>query len=746
MSWYSKLLIALRIKKESSDTVPGFGTFLGVFVPSILMVFGVIIFLRLGWIVGVVGLLTTWTMVTFGCLIAFLTMLSMSAIATNIKVGKGGVYYLISRSLGLEVGAAIGIPLYLRQSLSIVFCVMGFSESLHDLIPTWDITTIGFSTLVVLTILAYTSLSSALKVQVAIFFIIIASLISLFTGGHLLPDNPSTFVPDSLPSIGFWTVFAIFFPAMTGIESTVSLSGDLKNPSKSLPLGTMTALLVAYIVYMAIPYFLANHVPMERLVSDPLVMRDIASVPSLIILGIWGATLSSAIGGLLGSPRTLQALAEDGVIPKILGKGFGANNEPRIATIMTFFLSLLGIYFGSVNLIAPLLTMICLICYAALNLSAGLETLIANPSWRPRFRIHWAVSIFGAALCLVTMLMIDVANALIATGLLSLIYLIARRRQISGSWDDIRNGILMFFSRFAVYRLATSEGHSKSWRPNILIFNKKPGDLSNNALAFSQAICQSKGFMTMASVLPFPKLREEEKRDMENQLAKQLQKQGIQTLVQINHAENPLSGIHQMIEFYGLGTLMPNTVVFGGMVAGGEKNDFAQVIAAANSRHCNIIIIPNHKPLLGDTSSKEIQVWWDDNSQANTDFMLVLACMLDRNPAWKKSKISLKGTVENEVLRQTKLLKFQEMGINKRLSFDTEVYVSAKIEEDFQHLLKEFSANASIIFISLRRINVDESLESYTEYLKSMLDAAQDLPPVAFVLSSKHTPSRNILK
>ena len=261
-----------RIKNKFNSEIPSgnaasnstenqkFGTCLGVDIPCILMLFGVIIFLRLGWIVGLVGLSEALIIITLAASIALITTLSMSSIATNTEVGKGGVYYMLSRSLGLEVGAAIGIPLFFRQSLSIAFCCIGFAESLHDLIPSWSIANIGVGTLGALTVLAYTSIRGALKVQMGIFVAIIGSLISLFTGSELIPMAQETFTPMPLATLGFWAVFAIFFPAMTGMESSVSLSGDLKNPSRSLPIGTISAILSAYLLYCGISIFLAYRV------------------------------------------------------------------------------------------------------------------------------------------------------------------------------------------------------------------------------------------------------------------------------------------------------------------------------------------------------------------------------------------------------------------------------------------------------------------------------------------------------
>lgn len=721
----------------------GFGTFLGVFAPTILMVFGVIIFLRLSWITGQGGLSTTLSIISLGALIALLTTISLSAIATNIEVGKGGVYYILSRALGIEVGCAVGLPLYFKQTLSIAFCCVGFAESLHDLIPSWSITNIGMVTLGVLTALAFFSLKGALKVQVFIFVTIIASLVSLFLGGEARPIDPDTFIPNPPATLGFWALFAIFFPAMTGVESSVSLSGDLKNPSKSLPLGTISALLVAYAIYMTIPLFLTHFVSLERLASDPTIVQDVSRIPALIIVGIWGATISSALGGLLGAPRTLQALADDGVVPQIFGRTSGKADSPQIATLFTFLIALAGVYFGSINIIAPVLTMICLICYCVLNLSAGLEALMANPSWRPSFNIHWSIPILGAVLCFFTMLMIGAGIAIISLMFVFAIYLVSKKRRLSSSWEDLRYGILMYFSRCAIYRLAYSESISKSWRPHFLVFTGKPEEHSNNLVKFSQAISQSKGFLTMASFFSNQNLKEEEKRKLSREMAEGLQRHQIHALVEINYAEEITVGMRRMIEHYGIGPLVPNTIVLGGISRDEEALEFSRVIQSAYLRECNVVMI-NDKTLSQNTTvlvGGDIHVWWDESSSDNSEFMLVLAHMLQSNPTWKKSRICLKTIVSTELLKQQKLQEFRQLAKKKRLALEIDVLVSKP--EEILDLVKVISKDAGIVLLSLNAPG--ESLECYTAYLKSMPHSTNDFPPTALVLSAANTPSGHIL-
>lgn len=732
----------------------GLGTFLGVYLPTILMLFGVIIFLRLGWIVGQAGLPTTLSVVSFAALIVLLTALSMAAISTNTEIGKGGVYYILSRSLGLEAGSAVGLPLYIKQTLSISFSIVGFAESLHDLIPSLSITTIGIWTLVVLSIFAVASLKGALKLQVIIFVSLIASLISFFAGGTVSELHPDAYIPKAPGHLSTWAIFALFFPAMTGIESSVSLSGDLKNPSKSLPIGTITAIITAYAVYMAMPIFLTSHVSLERLATDPLIMQDIAKIPSLIILGIWAATLSSALGGLLAAPRTLVAISEDGVVSRYFAKTYGKSSEPRIATLTTFVLAFLGIYFGSINIIAPLLTMICLICYSVLNFCCAFETYMQNPSWRPRFRVHWLIPFSGGVLSLVTMLMIDSGAAIVAFILMMGIYLVAKYRNLHGSWEDIRQGLLLFMSRFAIYRLSYQEaGVSRSWRPHFLVFTDKPEEHSRSLLNFSQAISQNKGFLTMASIVPSAPLSETERRRQEMQLGKKLEQQKIQALVQISYAEEVVSGMHQMIENYGIGPLMPNTVVFGGISHADSAIEFAKVIHSAYHKHCNIVIMNDQnvlslRDLEGPAShtNGDIHIWWDDEGVKNSEFMVILAYMLQRNRAWKRSKICVKGFAKDEARHREKVTTLQEFAQKKRMNLDVEIYITDRCGDALIELIQSHSKDAGMVFLSMQSPEQASDLVHFANYLQDISQQAKRLGPSAFILSSEHTPLQMILR
>jgi solute carrier family 12 sodium/potassium/chloride transporter 2 len=376
----------------------GLGTFAGVYTPSILTILGVIMYLRFGWVVGNVGLQGTLLIVTIATSITFLTGLSISEIATDRVVRVGGAYYMISRSLGIETGGAVGIPLYFAQTLSVALYTIGFAESVALTFPSLNQRMVALVTTLLVAFLAIKSARLAIRAQYFIMAAIVLSLLSFIFGKPLNGIEMDLWALPVNPEENFWGVFAVFFPAVTGITAGVNMSGDLKNPSRSIPIGTMAAIATGYVIYMILPIFLAWRADPRSLIDNQLIMKEIAVWGGAILMGVWGATLSSAIGSILGAPRVLQALARDGVLPrplKFLGAGSGADDEPRVGTIVTLAIALIAVAVGDLNLIAPVLTMFFLTTYLVLNAAAGIETFLRSPSFRPTFWVHWAWSLSG---------------------------------------------------------------------------------------------------------------------------------------------------------------------------------------------------------------------------------------------------------------------------------------------------------------------------------------------------------------
>ena len=381
-----------------------FGTFGGVFTPSILTILGVIMYLRLGWVVGNSGTLIIIGIILMAHIVSVSTGLSISSIATDKKIKSGGIYYILSRSLGFPIGGAIGLTLYVATALSISLYLIGFAESLLIVAQDWlhieEITTnhlriAGTIALLLIVTIAYISTSFAIKTQYFILAAIALSLVSVFLGtsegkGFDFSDVDLKNAP------GFAIIFGVFFPAVTGFTAGVAMSGDLKDPKKSIPWGTMLAIFVGLIIYTGLAIFIFYNIPGAELQNNNNVLVEFSWIPQLVIAGIWGATLSSALGGILGGPRILQSMSLDKITPRLFGKGVGAGNEPRNALLFTFVLAEAGILIGELNVIAGIVAMFYMAAYMVINLSCFLEKW-ASPDFRPTFKINIFIPLIGAS-------------------------------------------------------------------------------------------------------------------------------------------------------------------------------------------------------------------------------------------------------------------------------------------------------------------------------------------------------------
>ncbi|NNL77333.1 MAG: amino acid permease, partial [Desulfobacterales bacterium] len=421
-----------------------FGTFLGVYTPSILTILGLIMYLRFGWVVGNVGLFKTILIVVMASSITFITGLSASAIATNIKVGVGGEYYMISRSLGLEPGGAIGIPLYLCRTLSVTFYCYGLAEAILAFysstlgeVPSYALRGLTILFIILVTALSGKSAKLVLRSQIPIMIIVGASIIALAIGvlfnDMQAPISKATYI--SAPE-GFWYVFAVFFPAVTGFTAGIGLSGDLKDPQKSIPKGTLGAVVSGAVIYLIIPLLLSVTalLTLEQL-ADPnagvTIWTQIALFgPWLVYPAVWGAVLSSAFGSILGGPRILQALSMDGLMPKFLSK-LSRSGQPTVATWISGIIALGAVFLGGLNTLAQYVSVLFLTLYVAVNISAALEKLIKEPSYRPKIKVPWLVSLSGAVAAMVVMWLINPIAFAFAIGLevLILFYLWGRKME-----------------------------------------------------------------------------------------------------------------------------------------------------------------------------------------------------------------------------------------------------------------------------------------------------------------------------
>lgn len=716
------------------------GTFGGVYTPSLLTILGVIMYLRFGWVVGNVGLIGTLIIVTLATSITFLTSLSICAIATDQVVRAGGAYYMISRSLGIETGGAVGLPLYFAQAFSVALYTLGFAESITETFPQLNQQVIAVVTTIAVAALALQSAQIAIRAQYFIMAAIALSLLSLLLGSSIEPTSIEPFGASPARSESFWVVFAVFFPAVTGIMAGVNLSGDLKDPSRSLPIGTLAAVGTGYLIYMVMPIILAGRADAATLIEDPLIMRRMALWGDAILLGVWGATLSSAIGSILGAPRVLQALARDGILPNQLrwmGKGSGSTDEPRLGTWFTLGIALAVVSLGSLNLIAPILTMFFLTTYLVLNLAAGIEGFLQSPSFRPSFKVHWGFSLLGAVGCLAVMFLINAIATIIAAFIVVGIYVWLERRELEATWGDVRRGLWMNLVRTGIYQI-NSAPDARNWRPHILVLSGAPTRrwyLIQMATAFTH----NRGLVTVASVLPSGSRNPAQQGALEKTIRDYLERQGIQALVRVVTAPEPFEGAERLVELYGLGSLIPNTILLGDTEEPTHRERYCQMITTFHQAQRNIVILRGIPSQPGDYPHKrKIDVWWG-GLQENGGLMLILAYLLRSSLDWQNAEIRLKLVVPDSTAAEAAQNNLDNLVRSLRIGATPQVLVSNG--RSFTEILRESSSTADLVFLGMATPN-----EQFSSYYVSLQERTTGLPPVAFVMAAQDVSFVEVLQ
>jgi amino acid transporter len=704
------------------------GTFGGVYTPSILTILGVIMYLRFGWVVGNVGLLGTLMIVTLSTAITFLTSLSVCAIATDRVVRVGGAYYMISRSLGIETGGAVGISLYFAQALSVALYTIGFAESVVDAFGHLNQLYVALITTILVAILAITSARLAIRAQYIIMVVIVLSLLSFLFGHPLEPTKIELWgAPDRL-SEPFWDVFAVFFPAVTGIMAGVNMSGDLRDPNRSLPLGTLAAVGTGYIIYMTLPVLLAMRADATTLIAEPLIMQEMALWGPAILLGVWGATLSSAIGSIMGAPRVLQALARDGVLPRwmrFVGTGSRENDEPRIGTAVTLVVVIAAVYIGDLNAIAPVLTMFFLTTYLVLNVSAGIEGFLQSPSFRPTFRVHWSLSLLGAIGCIAVMILINALATVAAAVVVLGIYIWLERRELQANWGDVRRGIWMALLRKSIFHVGRVDD-TKNWRPHILVLSGAPTKRWI-LIELASALTHNRGFITVATVLPGGSRSVTQQEELETRIYEYLERRGVQALVRSLTAPDPFEGAQRLVEIYGIGPLVPNTIVLGDSEEPDHRDRYCQLIAQLHSAKRNVVIL-RENPEHGLGTRRQIDVWWG-GLHANGGLMLLLAELLRTDIQWRMAQIYLKLVVPNQTAAQAAQANIGSILKQFRLNVITQVIVADG--RPFDTILHESSQHTDLTFIGIATPD-----SNFTRYYEHLHHRTTGLPTTLFVLAS----------
>jgi len=687
-----------------------FGTFLGVFTPSVLTILGVMMYLRFGWVLGNLGLPLTLLTVLLASTITFITGLSASAISTNMKVGIGGEYYMISRSLGIQLGGAIGIPLFLCRTFSLTLYAFGLAESIAPFWPgEWGAPPVQLMAALIIifaTAVAGKSANLSLKMQVPIMVAVGLSLIALFIGvlsGGIKSPEMSPNYHRSAPE-GFWFVFAVFFPAVTGFSAGIGMSGDLKDPKKSIPRGTILAIVTGTLIYLLVLIALSisskvDGATMAKIDTSALpVWSKVAFLGMVLVYpGLWGAILSSAFGSILGGPRVLQALALDKIAPRILGKT-SKTGQPTIATWVTGGIALLAVALGDLNAVGRWVTVFFLTLYIAINLAAVFESLVGDLSYRPTIKVHWIISLIGCIGAGLVMFLINPIACVLAISVELLIYWYLKRKALKSSWGDVRAGLWSSIARIALIKLKAKQTTARNWRPNILLFSSNPARLMK-LTRIANWFNQNKGIVTVCRTLVGDiRNMEVDTLEIQRKMEEEFANKKITAFPEAYIVPNFEDGILGIIQANGLAGMQSNTVMFGWTSETDQIQRLLRIVSIVSKMKQNTILayVPESEKL---STHNRIDVWWR-GMQKNGDMMILLAHLLNLNTEWRQAKLHLRTIVSAEDEQDSTNEKLKSLIAESRILAKCDVIIKKK-DENVIDLMHNSSNDADIVFLGL---------------------------------------------
>lgn len=712
---------------SKTKSLKKFGTFGGVFTPTLLTIIGVIMYLRLGWVVGNAGLLGAWLIIIISFLITVTTALSMSSITTNIKIGAGGAYAIISQSLGLEVGGSLGIPRYVSQGMAVTMYIFGFREGWLSIFPNHHAFIIDLVVFIVIYAIAYKSADLAIRTQYLIMAVIVVSLVVIVLAAYYGSMHNSTVdslkwgtfpgsIENNFSGSNFWIVFAVFFPAATGIMAGANMSGELKDPRKSIPVGTLWAIGLSFLIYMVMAYWIARSATTEELLNNYNIIIEKSFFPPLVIAGVLGATFSSALASMVGSSRILYAMGQHRVLPG--GKWLGDTNktgQPRNAMFVTGTLVFLTMLLRDLNAVAPLVTMFFMITYAMLNVVVIIEQNLGLISFRPLFKVSKWIPWVGLVTSVLAMFIINPTITLISIALVLLVYGILLQRKLTTPFEDVRSGLFVSFAEWAAKRTSQlTHRQERAWKPNLLIPVNDPKAIKG-VFSFLKNVAFPQGSVKLLGISS--KNKADELAKEVNDLSKAFQQSDVFSSWAVIRTENFTDGVNFANQAYRGSFIKPNIIFLNMANREAYSEGFSEIIKEAARLQIGVLIYSQH-PKSGMGKRQFINVWirnrapnwkisWDIG---NLDLSILVAYKLKRN--WN-ANIRLVTVVENEE-QKVQAHKFMSDLIDQARLPETEMAVYV---DNFNELIK----NAPIADLNIFGLVPDPNFE----FMEKMVDKTQ---------------------
>nr|XP_023481656.1 solute carrier family 12 member 7 isoform X2 [Equus caballus] len=763
---------------------PRMGTFIGVYLPCLQNILGVILFLRLTWIVGAAGVLESFLIVSMCCTCTMLTAISMSAIATNGVVPAGGSYYMISRSLGPEFGGAVGLCFYLGTTFAGAMYILGTIEIFLTYIsPSASIIqadsvdgeaaamlhnmrVYGTCTLVFMAMVVFVGVKYVNKLALVFLACVVLSILAIYAGViktafdppdipvcllgnrtlsrrgfdlcakvHTINNSTATtalwglFCNSSMPNAtcdeyfaqnnvteiqgipgvasgvlldNLWSAYSdkgafvekkgassmavpeesrasglpyvltdimtyftmlvgIYFPSVTGIMAGSNRSGDLKDAQKSIPTGTILAIVTTSFIYLSCIVLFGACIEgvilrdkFGEALQGNLVIGMLAwPSPWVIVIGSFFSTCGAGLQSLTGAPRLLQAIARDGIIPFLQVFGHGkSNGEPTWALLLTALICETGILIASLDSVAPILSMFFLMCYMFVNLACAVQTLLRTPNWRPRFKYyHWTLSFLGMSLCLALMFICSWYYALFAMLIAGCIYKYIEYRGAEKEWGDGIRGLSLNAARYALLRVEQGPPHTKNWRPQVLVMLNLDAEQQvkhPRLLSFTTQLKAGKGLTIVGSVLEGTYLdKRAEAQQAEENIRSLMGTEKTKGFCQLVVSSNLRDGMSHLIQSAGLGGMKHNTVLMAWPASWKQEDNpfswknFVDTVRDTTAAHQallvakNVDLFPQNQERFSDGN---IDVWWIVHDGG---LLMLLPFLLRQHKVWRKCRMRI---------------------------------------------------------------------------------------------------------
>jgi amino acid transporter len=717
---------------------------------AISTILGAILFLRFGYAVGSVSLYGTVLIIIIGHLVTIPTAMAVAEIATNQRVEGGGEYYMISRSFGINTGAAIGIALFLARAVSVSFYIIAFAEA-FDPVFNYINTEWGWSltdkriisvpvTFILVAIMLKYGASLGMKSLYVVVVVLFVSLVLFFMGDTgYAQGSMYTYFNDSIEGADpFFYVFAIIFPAFTGITAGVGLSGDLENPKKAIPIGTLAATVAGMVMYFFIAVKLSVSASAEDLVSDQLIMSRVAVWGPIIPIGLAAATFSSALGSIMVAPRILQALAADEAlvfkpVNQFLKRRSSAiHGEPFNATLVTSVLALFFVIIGDVNFVAEVISMFFMVTYGSICLISFFQHFAGDPSYRPSFRSKGFISLIGALTCIYLMFKMNATYALLSLVIMALFYIVVSSQNTNRQGlAKIFQGVIFQISRRIQVYLQKAEKEDDTWRPSVICisetFFKRPSAFNllrwiSHKYGFGTYMHLIKGYLSKET-LESTRMEFEEILELSTSTRSNVY---IDTMISPSYT----SAIAQAVQMPSISGKEFNLFLFE--YHKDDKKSLETIIdnfALVKAANFDVCILATSSKDFG--FNKRIDIWITRSDFENSNLMILLGYVIMGHPEWRRTRINIfavfpEGEAEKERKSLVQLIQEGRLPI----SANNIELIEQKQDTSIKDIVNEKSNYADLTIIGFRS-------EALKQYAANLFEGYDDVGNILFVNASK---------